>query len=323
MGSTIVLETKISLFLSFFLEWLDKIKEQKRLPASCIFFSLFNRTVNGIFIQLILVNNFAGQKVSATTEKVEFKCPSGYGNGNFADPSTCRRFYQVSFLFYIIKFMIRLFFFFISWLAKEFEKATEQSRKQTQSTSRHKTYLPFIPVAFYLSSFLLSSLKMFVIFFWCFRNIFLSIKMEIIENESPTATITTECITFNVFPFIVSSICVINTQSCDFVRTKLKVCMHYSSKIKISILKIFKCFVYHVEVIEKWAKFLCYSIWKVMNGTEWNGIHFKIYSVISHFDEMAEFHLLWQYWLAGILSLRLTLNSFPYYKDHSIHTCVP
>jgi len=25
----------------------------------------------------------------------EFKCPEGQGNGNFADPATCRRFYQV------------------------------------------------------------------------------------------------------------------------------------------------------------------------------------------------------------------------------------
>lgn len=34
--------------------------------------------------------------MSATTEKEIFKCPAGFGNGNFADPSTCRRFYQVS-----------------------------------------------------------------------------------------------------------------------------------------------------------------------------------------------------------------------------------
>lgn len=25
----------------------------------------------------------------------EFRCPEGQGNGNFADPATCRRFYQV------------------------------------------------------------------------------------------------------------------------------------------------------------------------------------------------------------------------------------
>lgn len=37
--------------------------------------------------------------MAATTERVEFKCPSGYGNGNFADPATCRRFYQVSCFF--------------------------------------------------------------------------------------------------------------------------------------------------------------------------------------------------------------------------------
>lgn len=80
-----------------------------------------------------------GQKsVQATTEKVEFKCPSGYGNGVFADPASCRRFYQVSFRqcqwhtkyiplcngFYLwqtlyIKFCCRaivyLFFLFLSW----------------------------------------------------------------------------------------------------------------------------------------------------------------------------------------------------------------
>uniref|UniRef100_A0A1B6H8U7 Chitin-binding type-2 domain-containing protein n=1 Tax=Homalodisca liturata TaxID=320908 RepID=A0A1B6H8U7_9HEMI len=27
-------------------------------------------------------------------EEVEFVCPEGQGNGNFADPATCRRFYQ-------------------------------------------------------------------------------------------------------------------------------------------------------------------------------------------------------------------------------------
>lgn len=39
---------------------------------------------------------FTGQKDKAPpAPKEEFKCPVGYGNGNFADPVTCRRFYQV------------------------------------------------------------------------------------------------------------------------------------------------------------------------------------------------------------------------------------
>jgi hypothetical protein len=28
-------------------------------------------------------------------DEKEFVCPEGAGNGNFADPATCRRFYQV------------------------------------------------------------------------------------------------------------------------------------------------------------------------------------------------------------------------------------
>lgn len=28
-------------------------------------------------------------------DEPEFVCPEGQGNGNFADPATCRRFYQV------------------------------------------------------------------------------------------------------------------------------------------------------------------------------------------------------------------------------------
>lgn len=42
-----------------------------------------------------------------TKEKEEFTCPSHIANGNYADPATCRRFYQVSsplplYLFYSI-----------------------------------------------------------------------------------------------------------------------------------------------------------------------------------------------------------------------------
>lgn len=50
----------------------------------------------------------AGQKVSATTERVAFKCPEGYGNGNFADPVTCRRFYQVNYTSIRFRFCLRI-----------------------------------------------------------------------------------------------------------------------------------------------------------------------------------------------------------------------
>lgn len=43
----------------------------------------------------------ADRKPKAEEKKSEeFLCPEGVGNGNFADPATCRRFYQV--IFWII-----------------------------------------------------------------------------------------------------------------------------------------------------------------------------------------------------------------------------
>lgn len=46
--------------------------------------------------KLFFLYYFVGQKSSSTPEKKDFECPSGYGNGNFADPANCRRFYQVN-----------------------------------------------------------------------------------------------------------------------------------------------------------------------------------------------------------------------------------
>lgn len=48
---------------------------------------------------LFIVNGQKGsQKAKKEDEKKgeEFTCPEGQGNGNFADPATCRRFYQVN-----------------------------------------------------------------------------------------------------------------------------------------------------------------------------------------------------------------------------------
>lgn len=42
------------------------------------------------FVILFIVITF----ISAQKEKEEFQCPTSVGNGNFADPVTCRRFYQ-------------------------------------------------------------------------------------------------------------------------------------------------------------------------------------------------------------------------------------
>lgn len=50
-----------------------------------------------------------GQREKPTAPLGEFKCPEGYGSGNFADPVTCRRFYQVSSILSLFSF-IRLSF---------------------------------------------------------------------------------------------------------------------------------------------------------------------------------------------------------------------
>jgi hypothetical protein len=35
-------------------------------------------------------------QLAQSKDKEEFECPTNVGNGNFADPVTCRRFYQVT-----------------------------------------------------------------------------------------------------------------------------------------------------------------------------------------------------------------------------------
>lgn len=55
------------------------------------------RTHQNIFILTIIFKYFTGQKATPAPEREAFKCPVGYGNGNFADPATCRKFYQVRF----------------------------------------------------------------------------------------------------------------------------------------------------------------------------------------------------------------------------------
>jgi hypothetical protein len=53
-------------------------------------------------IFLTRLRNFPGEdRFKRATEKTEpeYTCPEDGGNGNFADPATCRRFYQVTWIF--------------------------------------------------------------------------------------------------------------------------------------------------------------------------------------------------------------------------------
>ncbi|KAL1397416.1 hypothetical protein pipiens_002521 [Culex pipiens pipiens] len=47
-----------------------------------------------LLLVVVLLSAVVALVTAQTKEEKEFKCPEGYGNGNFADPATCRRFYQ-------------------------------------------------------------------------------------------------------------------------------------------------------------------------------------------------------------------------------------
>ena len=51
------------------------------------------------FIQILMFFFSVLKAQSKDKEKEEFECPTNVGNGNFADPVTCRRFYQVCIIF--------------------------------------------------------------------------------------------------------------------------------------------------------------------------------------------------------------------------------
>jgi len=55
------------------------------------FFSLFNF----FFLLFSIPVHCQKNKKDEDKKDEEFRCPEGQGNGNFADPATCRRFYQV------------------------------------------------------------------------------------------------------------------------------------------------------------------------------------------------------------------------------------
>lgn len=52
-----------------------------------------------------------GQKTPSTVDvkREEFICPTGFGNGNFADPVTCRRFYQVCYIMCLYYYILVLY----------------------------------------------------------------------------------------------------------------------------------------------------------------------------------------------------------------------
>lgn len=51
--------------------------------------------VPSILFPLCLLVHCQKNKKDEDKKDEEFRCPEGQGNGNFADPATCRRFYQV------------------------------------------------------------------------------------------------------------------------------------------------------------------------------------------------------------------------------------
>lgn len=64
-------------------------------------YTYISETINYFYKYLRIPVCFVvyGQKTAKKEEErkdEEFKCPEGQGNGNFADPATCRRFYQVN-----------------------------------------------------------------------------------------------------------------------------------------------------------------------------------------------------------------------------------
>lgn len=65
------------------------------------------------FLQYNFVFAFllSGQKTAENSKKEEFVCPIGFGNGNFADPATCRRFYQVKFVLFVVQYQEAICFF--------------------------------------------------------------------------------------------------------------------------------------------------------------------------------------------------------------------
>lgn len=49
-------------------------------------------------ITKLILRSFVAAQSKGDKDKEEFECPPNAGNGNFADPVSCRRFYQVRFI---------------------------------------------------------------------------------------------------------------------------------------------------------------------------------------------------------------------------------
>jgi hypothetical protein len=66
----------------------------KRLLSNIAASDLKHSTLISLHLPWAFPLCVAGHREKRAEEK-EYLCPEGEGNGNFADPVTCRRFYQV------------------------------------------------------------------------------------------------------------------------------------------------------------------------------------------------------------------------------------
>lgn len=85
-----------------------------RKTRKCYFYNIIlSFSLILILIFVIYPVCLTGQKPTPASEREPFKCPEGYGNGNFADPATCRKFYQVGFGYTYIPYHHPLHFYII------------------------------------------------------------------------------------------------------------------------------------------------------------------------------------------------------------------
>ncbi|KAK0095813.1 hypothetical protein PV326_007319 [Microctonus aethiopoides] len=71
-------------------EWVESGQPIGRIGLSQVCQRLYSERDGG----KTTLDPVSGQKAKNDDKKEEFTCPEGQGNGNFADPATCRRFYQ-------------------------------------------------------------------------------------------------------------------------------------------------------------------------------------------------------------------------------------
>lgn len=97
-AKTFVAGNELKIYVQKFCKLAVNIADTSYAPV-CILYRYYIYTIPLLYLSYICHFNrafcqhlFAAQ----TKEKEEFTCPSHIANGNYADPATCRRFYQVN-----------------------------------------------------------------------------------------------------------------------------------------------------------------------------------------------------------------------------------